>query len=524
VPVLAALAVVAVLAGATPALADEPTTAPSVAVRALDGTPGTLAVTWDATGDATSYDVVVGDVHRTVADTQLVVSGLADNTAYDVSVAPLNAVGLGPETHVTGLTVPAAPSLKVLTGNAVADLAWTAADGLDGFDLTTPSGVLALDGAARSQHVTGLTNGVPSRFALVARNAGGASAPAIVSAIPRAPARLVVLTQAAPSVVYGTRSVVRAALRLGDVPVAGEALQLLANGKQISTAKTDASGNASLSALLPANATLVVRHTDTAVSARDVAARAVRVAPKLTRVGSAASIRVGTVLTLRGALAPARAKGALVQLQRYTTKGWAAVANGRMTSTTVYSLSWRPTAAGAAMMRVVTPPDAAHAMGATPYWRQTVRLENAVDVARDILADRSIVLEAVHSGGPTDRATPLEEMRSIAAGQAARRSSFGTAPGGSTRVDLRLLKALRRMGQLGSVRVSEIAGGSHAGHSQHYLGKAIDINYVNGRHVGSGSSYSMAVSACRAFGAARVFNPGYDPYGGHGNHVHCDWY
>ena len=519
-PFVGLLCALALAATAAPATADEITLgAPTVTAAAVDGAPGTLDLAWDASPDTTSYDVAVGDAHHVVDGTHLLVAGLADNTTYDVSVAAVHGTDVGPAAHVTALTVPAAPPLTVTAGDAAADLSWTAPDGLTGFELDG----LPLDASSRSRHVVGLANGIRASFSLVARNAGGASAPAVVSTVPRAPGKLVVLAQPAASVVYGTATVVRAGLRLVGVPVAGERVQLLANAKPVATGTTDASGNVSLAVRLPANATLLVRHADSAVAAADVAARTVKVAPKLTRPSSPASVRVGTVLALRGSLAPARPVGALVHLQRYTSKGWVAAGTGRMTTSTAYSVSWRAAAAGAVLLRVGSPPDATRTTGVSPIWRQVVRLETAADVARDILADRSIVLEDVHSGGPTDSATPLREIREIAAGYAARRSSYGTAPGGSTRVDLRLLKALRRLGQLGSVRVSEIAGGSHAGHSQHYVGKAIDISWVNGRHVARGAAYSWVTSTCRAYGAARVFHPGYDPYGGHGNHIHCDW-
>ncbi len=81
----------------------------------------------------------------------------------------------------------------------------------------------------------------------------------------------------------------------------------------------------------------------------------------------------------------------------------------------------------------------------------------------------------------------------------------------------------RKGGARGKVTVSEIAGGSHSSRSTHYYGRGLDVNWVDGRHVARGSGYSMAVEACRAAGASRVFHPAYDPYGGHQGHVHCDW-
>ena len=523
-PVIALLGVLAVGVSAPPALADEaPAAAPVLVASAVDGTPGALALTWAATDGATAYDVAVDDVHQTVEGTSLSVAGLADNTAYDVSVAALSGTGPGPAAHATALTVPAAPQLAATPGDGGADLMWTAPDGLTGFELDGQP----LDAAARSSHVDGLPNGQPASLALVALNAGGRSAPAVVSVVPRAPAELTVLAQPAATTVYGTPTVVRAGLSVRGAPVPGEVVQLLARTATGSTvltsARTDAHGSASLSAVLSASTTLVLRHPDSAVSAPDAAPRSVRVSPRLFAVRAPTGLRQGALLTARGTLSPARPVGAVVQLQRRTSHGWVGLANGRMTTGTTYAVAWRPTVVGSYALRVVTTADASRAAGASPSWTLAVRRENAQDVARDILADRSIVLEDFHAGGPTDAATPLAEIRAVAAGRLAPRSSYGTAPGGSTALDLRLLKALRRMGQLGSVRVSEIAGGSHAGRSQHYLGKAIDISWVDGQHVTRGSSYSLVLDACQAYGVWRVFHPSYDPYGGHSNHVHCDW-
>ncbi|MBV9098112.1 MAG: hypothetical protein JO079_08640, partial [Frankiaceae bacterium] len=38
-----------------------------------------------------------------------------------------------------------------------------------------------------------------------------------------------------------------------------------------------------------------------------------------------------------------------------------------------------------------------------------------------------------------------------------------------------------------------------------------------------GGNYSLVASVCRSYGASTVYDPAYDPYGGHGNHVHCQW-
>lgn len=149
--------------------------------------------------------------------------------------------------------------------------------------------------------------------------------------------------------------------------------------------------------------------------------------------------------------------------------------------------------------------------------------ESAVDVARDILRDDDITLATVHVWTTARRATARENIVDVANGRAARRSCHGGAPCGSTYLDLRVLRAVRAMGRRGTVTISEFAGGVHAGRSAHYSGRGVDITWVNGRHVGYGSRYNMAVVVCRAFGAETIYSPSDDPWGGHSRHVHCGW-
>jgi (2Fe-2S) ferredoxin len=174
-------------------------------------------------------------------------------------------------------------------------------------------------------------------------------------------------------------------------------------------------------------------------------------------------------------------------------------------------------------MRVLLPATSHLVASPSASWVLRVDPENAADIAQAILRDHGITEATVHSSGVSDRATARWNIVDLAAGRQARRSSYQNAPGGSTRVDVRLLAALRSMGGRMSLSVSEISGGSHAPHSAHYDGEALDINVINGRHVGGGASYSAVVSTCRAFGATAVYSPSYDPYGGHNNHVHCEW-
>jgi hypothetical protein len=515
----------ATLAAAPLAHADE--ALQGLTASAVDGRAGTLQLTWQPLQGTDGYDITVGQVTRTTAEARQTVTGLADDTTYDVVVTAHN----GASAHQQATTVPAAPALgKVTTGDGRADLTWTAASTVTQFTVTSPTGTEKLPGETRTTTLTGLTNGVAQALTLTATSPAGTSPATKATATPRVPATLRALSQPASAITFGTATSLRAALTTaGGVALPNETVQLLAKVRPsttwtpIASAKTDAGGQASLRATLPTNAFLMLRHPDTTVAAKDAALHPVAVAPRVGASAPTRPIRVATALTAKGGVAPARPVGSPVRLQKQTRTGWVTVASGKMTSPSGYTVRWTPTSTGTVLLRAVILPDLTHPLGASTSWRQTVRGENAQDVARDILRDSSIKLDTMHPSGVNDRATPRQEILDIAAGRTARRSSYQNAPGGSTTIDLRLLKALRRLGQLGSVEVSEIAGGSHAGHSAHYLGKGLDIRAVNGAGVGRGARYSWVIDLCRSYGAVQVFSPSYDPYGGHGTHVHCGW-
>jgi hypothetical protein len=293
--------------------------------------------------------------------------------------------------------------------------------------------------------------------------------------------------------------------------------------RTVASGRTDSTGAVSLRTVLPASAALRLRHAPDAISAPDAAVRAVAVSPRVNALANATLLRLGSTVVVHGAVAPARPVGATVLLQRATATGWIGVGAGAMTTGTSYRVSWKPRAAGTWSLRVVKPADSAFATGKTASWREQIRVETVAEVAADVLADHGITLDTVHSSGVVDAATARRNVLDLAAGLLARRSSYQNAPGGSTRVSVRVLQAMRAMGRLGTITVSEVVGGSHAVGSAHYDGLAFDVRFVNGVHVAPGSSYGMAVSTCRAYGATNIYYPAYDPYGGHSNHVHCDW-
>ena len=146
----------------------------------------------------------------------------------------------------------------------------------------------------------------------------------------------------------------------------------------------------------------------------------------------------------------------------------------------------------------------------------------------------SVVLASHKSGGITlwdqtfgrrDRADPRSNIQDAAAGRAAMRSCYASAPCGSVRLDGRLLAGMRDLiDDYGmSYFVTAIAGAAHSYGSLHYQGRAVDIDEVDGVLIRGDSRQSRALmAACRSLGAVEVYGPSNDPWG-HRDHVHCAW-
>lgn len=168
---------------------------------------GAVTVAWkapasDGGSPVTGYTVVSapGEATATVDGSTLTaqLTGLTNGISYTFQVFATNAVGDGPlslaAAPVEPGTVPGAPSVtSVVAGNAQVTLEWTApADGgspLTGYTITSSSGDLStqLPGHTTSTVISGLTNGTPYSFVIVATNehgAGPASSPS-ETVIPR---------------------------------------------------------------------------------------------------------------------------------------------------------------------------------------------------------------------------------------------------------------------------------------------------------------------------------------------------
>ena len=143
-------------------------------------------------------------------------------------------------------------------------------------------------------------------------------------------------------------------------------------------------------------------------------------------------------------------------------------------------------------------------------------------LAKSLLTNSRISLLNYHVSGRRDNATALDNMLQTANGTPVRRSYYGRAPGGTTQLDTRMLRALRTLAREGySFRITELAGGSHSSTSRHYSGVAFDIDMLNGRKVRAGHPlYRRFIARCRELGANEIFGPGTR---GHSSHVHIAW-
>lgn len=444
----------------------------------------------------------------------------------------------GVETEAPSVA-PTSPSTPAATaGNASAEVRWTAPTS-DGATPVTeyvveaaPSGRTArVAGSQTAATVNNLTNGEATTFTVTAFNAvGSATSKRSASVTPRKPARFVIARQPARRVVYGSQSSVRARLEtMGGVGLGNQRVELLAKVRpstkwqRIAAGTTGSGGGITLAAKLPATAALRLRHPIGAVVADDVNVRSVTVAKRVSVRVRSTRTRIGMPVVVRGRVAPGQAVGSPVRLLRRVSGSWVRAASGRMTTSERYVIRWNPTVARRYVLRVKKSGDTHRAAGLSRRWRHRVDPESAADIARDILRNDRITLATVHVSSGPDGATARQNIVDVANGRQARRSCYGGAPCGSTPLDLRMLRSVREMGRRGTITVSEFAGGRHAGNSAHYAGRAVDITWVNGRHVGWGSSYGMVVDVCRAHGANQVFTPSSDPYGGHSRHVHCAW-
>lgn len=154
----------------------------------------------------------------------------------------------------------------------------------------------------------------------------------------------------------------------------------------------------------------------------------------------------------------------------------------------------------------------------------TATMLSRTQLATRLMYSGAVEFRTYHDEGTDVRGRDASARANIvdaAAGRAAFRSTYGTAPGGQVWLSILMLEGLVRLTQEYDFRVTEITGGSHSAGSRHYSGVAFDVSAIHGKAVNRANPYYKAFMArCRDFGATEVLGPG-DP--DHDTHVHCAW-
>jgi hypothetical protein len=167
----------------------------------VTGTSGNaeVSLTWtapvsDGGSPITSYIATSnpGGITATSSTTNVVVTGLTNGTPYTFSVIATNINGNSSpslaSSSVTPSTIPGSPTgVSGTRGNSQVSLTWTAPVSNGGSPITSytatsnPGGITATS-STTNVVVTGLTNGTPYTFTIVAININGNSSPSIPSA------------------------------------------------------------------------------------------------------------------------------------------------------------------------------------------------------------------------------------------------------------------------------------------------------------------------------------------------------
>jgi peptidoglycan hydrolase-like protein with peptidoglycan-binding domain len=149
----------------------------------------------------------------------------------------------------------------------------------------------------------------------------------------------------------------------------------------------------------------------------------------------------------------------------------------------------------------------------------TAQLTLTAHMALRILETGRITLATSHLSGVPDKATVRQNIFDTADGQAAARSAYGTAPGGTVRLEAPVLNLLLVIEEGRTSSITELAGGSHSSNSRHYVGVAIDVGDVGGSQVSATNpDVTPVMQLYQDLGCTELLGPG-DP--GHDQHIHA---
>lgn len=143
-------------------------------------------------------------------------------------------------------------------------------------------------------------------------------------------------------------------------------------------------------------------------------------------------------------------------------------------------------------------------------------------LAEKILNHPNITLAKTHSRSKPDNATPYQNIKDTMMGELAALSPGAGKTVKRVQLDARLLRALLTLAESYRYSISEIAGGVHSKKSLHYVGTAVDINIINGKHVSKHHREVIAfMRTARDLGAIEILGPLNDEK--HATHVHLAW-
>jgi hypothetical protein len=143
-------------------------------------------------------------------------------------------------------------------------------------------------------------------------------------------------------------------------------------------------------------------------------------------------------------------------------------------------------------------------LGTNGFWTRLIEKISS-SLAGGILGNSNVTLATAHVSGVNDNATARQQVEDTSNGSLASRSSYGNAPGGTVKLDIKLLAGILSLADTYTFSISELAGGSHSKSSRHYDGVTVDVNVINGRQV-SATHPDVAnfKRDCRSMGATEV--------------------
>jgi hypothetical protein len=156
----------------------------------------------------------------------------------------------------------------------------------------------------------------------------------------------------------------------------------------------------------------------------------------------------------------------------------------------------------AALARLSAPREAPATPGAGDKGQNDPDRQMRINWAKNILCHPGIELSR-HGGGEGAADSAYQNVKAAERGMASGLGGGADSPGGSVRLDLRMLRGLNAAARLYPIRVAAIAGGEHPAGSPHHRGLAFDVDRINGQVVTPDNPYlAEFAGCCRRLGAS----------------------